>query len=124
MFLKSNKNGMQRFSPDDEYCMLSFFNVVTPIWSEVTIVLLLADSVTISYDMRLVIIGLMVIVNIVISRIIMWRLKREGYLTKVIDEFKDDDITNTKFNNFFFCLMLLAIYAVIPVAPIVLYYNM
>ncbi len=42
LFLKSNKNGKSIFPIDEEYGMLSFFNISTPLWSYVTIVLLLS----------------------------------------------------------------------------------
>ena len=51
------------FPIDEEYGMLSFFNISTPLWSEVTIVLLLSNIMTISYNERLFLIGLLLGLN-------------------------------------------------------------
>lgn len=76
LFLKSNKNGESIFPVDEEYSMLSFFNISTPLWSEVAIVLLLSNIMTISYNERLFMIGLLLGLNYAVSRIIIRRLKK------------------------------------------------
>lgn len=53
LFLQSNRNGKRTFPIDDEYGMLSFFNISTPLWSEVAIVLLLSNIIYIPYNERL-----------------------------------------------------------------------
>ena len=77
LFLKSNKNVKSIFPIDEEYGMLSFFNISTPLWSEVAIVLLLSNIITISYNERLFLIGLLLCLNYAISKIIIRRLKKE-----------------------------------------------
>ena len=53
--------------------MLSFFNVTAPVWCEVTIILLLSEIIYISYNERILLIGLFVCINYVISKIILSR---------------------------------------------------
>ena len=77
LFLKSNQNVKSVFPIDEEYGMLSFFNISTPLWSYVTIVLLLSKIITISYNERLFLIGLLLCLNYAISKIIIRRLKKE-----------------------------------------------
>lgn len=120
LFLKSNKNGESIFSIDEEYGMLSFFNISTPLWSEVTIVLLLSNIIPISYNERLFLIGLLLGLNYAISKIITRRLKKRDYVNLIIRKF--DLSNNSKYNSFLFCLFLLFVYTVIPIAPIVLYF--
>ena len=84
LFLKSNKNGEGMFPIDEEYGMLSFFNISTPLWSEVTIVLLLSNIMTISYNERLFLIGLLLGLNYAVSRIIIRRLKNREYVNIII----------------------------------------
>lgn len=120
LFLKSNKNGESMFSIDEEYGMLSFFNISTPLWSEVTIVLLLSNIIPISYNERLFLIGLLLGLNYAISKIITRRLKKRDYVNLIIRKF--DLSNNSKYNSFLFCLFLLFVYTVIPIAPIVLYF--
>lgn len=120
LFLKSNKNGESMFSIDEEYGMLSFFNISTPLWSEVTIVLLLSNIIPISYNERLFLIGLLLGLNYAISKIITRRLKKRDYVNLIIRKF--DLSNNSKYNSFLFCLFLLFVYTVIPITPIVLYF--
>lgn len=108
------------FSIDEEYGMLSFFNISTPLWSEVTIVLLLSNIIPISYNERLFLIGLLLGLNYAISKIITRRLKKRDYVNLIIRKF--DLSNNSKYNSFLFCLFLLFVYTVIPIAPIVLYF--
>ena len=122
LFLKSNKNGESIFPIDEEYGMLSFFNVSTPLWSEVTIVLLLSNIINISFNERLCFIGLLLGFNYAISRIIIRRLKNREYVNHVIAKF--DSSNNSKYNSFLFCLFLLFAYTVIPFVPIVLYFTL
>lgn len=122
MFLKSNKNGQQEFPLDDEYSMLSFFNVMTPLWSEVTIILLSADIVPISYDKRLILIGILFIFNWIISKLIVRKLKKEEYITNIINNFNSAYNSSSRYCNLIFCLSLLIIYTVLPFTPIVLFY--
>ncbi len=120
LFLKSNKNVKSIFPIDEEYGMLSFFNISTPLWSEVAIVLLLSNIITISYNERLFLIGLLLGLNYAISRIIIRRLKKRDYVNRIITKF--DLSNNSKYNSFLFCLFLLFAYTVTPIAPIVLYF--
>lgn len=120
LFLKSNKNGESVFPIGEEYGMLSFFNVMTPLWSEVAIILLLSNIISISYNERLFWIALLFGLNYGISRIIIRRLKKRDYINQIITEF--DSANNLKYNSFLFCLFLLLMYTVIPIAPIVLYF--
>ena len=124
MFLKSNKNGTQKFPLDDEYGMLSFFNIMTPLWSEVTIVLMVSEIIPISYDRRLILIGILFVFNIIISKIIVHHLKKEEYITDVINSFNTAERNSSRFHNFSFCLLLLTGYAVLPVLPVVLFYTL
>ncbi len=120
LFLKSNKNGESIFPIDEEYSMLSFFNISTPLWSEVAIVLLLSNIMTISYNERLFLIGLLLGLNYAVSRIIIRRLKKGDYVNLVITKF--NFLNNSKYNSYLFCLFLLFVYTVIPISPIVLYF--
>lgn len=108
------------FPIDEEYGMLSFFNISTPLWSEVTIVLLLSNIITISYNERLFLIGLLLGLNYAVSRIIIRRLKNREYVNIIITKF--DLSNNLKYNSFLYCLFLLFVYTVIPIVPIVLYF--
>lgn len=108
------------FPIDEEYGMLSFFNISTPLWSEVTIVLLLSNIMTISYNERLFLIGLLLGLNYAVSRIIIRRLKNREYVNIIITKF--DLSNNLKYNSFLYCLFLLFVYTVIPIVPIVLYF--
>ena len=108
------------FPIDEEYGMLSFFNISTPLWSYVTIVLLLSKIITISYNERLFLIGLLLGLNYAISKIIIRRLKKRDYVNRIITKF--DLSNNSKYNSFLFCLFLLFVYTVIPIVPIVLYF--
>ena len=120
LFLKSNQNVKSVFPIDEEYGMLSFFNISTPLWSYVTIVLLLSKIITISYNERLFLIGLLLGLNYAISKIIIRRLKKRDYVNRIITKF--DLSNNSKYNSFLFCLFLLFVYTVIPIVPIVLYF--
>lgn len=122
LFLKSNKNEERIFPVDEEYGMLSFFNVSTPLWSEVAMVLMLSDIIAISYNERLFVIGLLLVLNYGVSRIIIRRLKKRDYVSHIIKEF--DSAHNSKYNSFSFCLFLLFIYTVVPIAPVVLYFML
>ncbi len=120
LFLNSNKNGKSVFPIDEEYGMVSFFNISTPLWSYVTIVLLLSKIITISYNERLLLIGLLLGLNYAISKIIIRRLKKRDYVNRITTKF--DLSNNSKYNSSLFCLFLLFAYTVIPIVPIVLYF--
>lgn len=122
MFLKSNKKNNQKFPLDEEYGMLSFFNIMTPLWIELTLILILSRVFMISYNGRLILIGLFVIINVIISKIIIRNLKKEEYITAVINEFNNIERTSSKFSNLFFCVLLLAGYSFLPFLPIVLFF--
>lgn len=106
LFLKSNKNGEGMFPIDEEYGMLSFFNISTPLWSEVTIVLLLSNIMTISYNERLFLIGLLLGLNYAISRIIIRRLKKEIMSIELLQNLIYQIIQNTIVScSVYFCYL-------------------
>ncbi len=82
--------------------------------------ILLSKIITISYNERLFLIGLLLGLNYAISKIIIRRLKKRDYVNRIITKF--DLSNNSKYNSFLFCLFLLFAYTVIPIVPIVLYF--
>ncbi len=106
LFLKSNKNVKSIFPIDEEYGMLSFFNISTPLWSEVAIVLLLSNIITISYNERLFLIGLLLGLNYAISRIIIRRLKKEIMSIELLQNLIYQIIQNTIVScSVYFCYL-------------------
>lgn len=122
LFLKSNKNSKRTFSINEEYGTLSFLNIITPIWLEVTLMLIFANIVPIVYNTRLIIIGICIIINYTISKLIIQHLKKNEFVTETIKEFNVTEDITAKYNSFLYCLFLLCLYAVLPFIPIVLYY--
>lgn len=106
LFLKSNQNVKSVFPIDEEYGMLSFFNISTPLWSYVTIVLLLSKIITISYNERLFLIGLLLGLNYAISRIIIRRLKKEIMSIELLQNLIYQIIQNTIVScSVYFCYL-------------------
>ena len=62
-FSKSNKNKKNEFPLDEVYEMMSFLNVTAPVWSELTLILLLSDIIYIPYNERLILMGILVFIN-------------------------------------------------------------
>lgn len=111
LFLKSNQNVKSVFPIDEEYGMLSFFNISTPLWSYVTIVLLLSKIITISYNERLFLIGLLLGLNYAISRIIIRRLKKEIMSIELLQNLIYQIIQNTIVScSVYFCYLCILLF--------------
>ena len=111
LFLKSNQNVKSVFPIDEEYGMLSFFNISTPLWSYVTIVLLLSKIITISYNERLFLIGLLLCLNYAISKIIIRRLKKEIMSIELLQNLIYQIIQNTIVScSVYFCYLCILLF--------------
>lgn len=121
LFSKSNKGGKKVFPVNDVYEMISFSNVTAPVWSEVTIILLLSNIINIPYYKRLLFIGIFVCLNYAISKIMMSRLKKQDYINCTLIDYNNQSI-GTKYWGYTKSLSVLSAYVMIPYLPIITYF--
>ncbi|GEM_PF-3148139 len=124
LFRRSNKNGLQKFDIADEYNVIAFFNAVSPVWLETTVVLLISEVVPIAIGTRLEIIAGLFIVNILISRIfIIRKLRKENFVERIVGEYDTCDGDAPKHSGFVSNMLRLSCYAIVPMLPVVIYYT-
>ncbi len=102
--------------------MLSFVNVTSPVWSEVTIILLLSEIIYIPYNERIILIGIFVCINYIISKIIISRLKKQDYITGTLIDYDSNNSFGPRYWGYTKCFCVLSLYTVIPVLPIIAYF--
>ena len=122
LFSKSNKNKKNEFPLKDVYEMLSFLNVTTPVWSELTIILLLSNIIYISYNERILLMGLFVCINYVISKIIISRLKKQDFIKETLIDYDSNNSIDLKYWGYSKSFFVLSSYVIIPYLPIIIYF--
>ena len=122
LFSKSNKNKKNEFPLNDVYGMLSFFNVTTPVWSELTIILLLSDIIYISYNERLILMGILVCINYFISKIIISRFKKQDFINETLIDYYSNYAVDPQYWGYAKSLFVLSLYVIIPNLPIIIYF--
>ena len=122
LFSKSNKNKKNEFPLNDVYEMLSFFNVTTPVWSELTIILLLSDIIYISYNERLILMGILVCINYFVSKIIISRFKKQDFINETLIDYYSNNSVDSQYWGYAKSSFVLSSYAIIPNLPIIIYF--
>ena len=122
LFSKSNNSKKAEFPLNDVYEMLSFFNVTAPVWCEVTIILLLSEIIYISYNERILLIGLFVCINYVISKIILSRCKKQDYIKETLIDYYSNNSVDPQYWGYTKCFLVLSLYVIIPFLPIIIYF--
>ena len=122
LFSKSNKNRKNEFPLDEVYEMLSFFNVTAPVWSELTIILLLSDIIYISYNERLILMGILVCINYFISKIIISRFKKQDFIKETLIDYNSNYSVDPQYWGYAKSSFVLSSYAIIPNLPIIIYF--
>ncbi len=102
--------------------MLSYLNVTTPLWSESTIILLLSEIIYISYNVRILLIGIFVCINYAISKIIIGRLKKQDYIKETLIDYDSNNSVNPQYWGYTKSLFVIFSYPIIPCLPIIIYY--
>ena len=102
--------------------MISYSNVTAPVWSEATIILLLSEIIPISYGERILLIGILVCINYVISKIIMSRLKKHDYIKGALIDYESNKSIDPKIWGYTKSFFVISSYAIIPFLPIVIYF--
>ena len=121
LFSKSKNSKKAEFPLNDVYEMLSFFNVTAPVWCEVTIILLLSEIIYISYNERILLIGLFVCINYVISKIILSRWQKTRLYQGNFDYYSNNSV-DPQYWGYTKCFLVLSLYAIIPFLPIIIYF--
>ena len=124
LFSKSNKNKKNEFPLNEVYEMMSFLNVTTPVWSEVTIILLLSEIIYISFNERILLIGLFVGVNYILSRIIISRLKKQDYIKETLIDYDSNNSVDPQYWGYTKCFFVIFSYVIIPILPIIIFFAM
>ncbi len=124
LFSKSRKDKKNEFPSNDVYEMLSFFNVTAPVWSEISIILLLSEAIYLSFNERILLIGIFVCINYVISKIIISRLKKHDYINETIFDYDSNKSIGSKYWGYAKCFFVLSLYALIPTLPIIIYFEL
>ena len=119
LFSKSNNSKKAEFPLNDVYEMLSFFNVTAPVWSELTIILLLSDIIYISYNERLILMGILVCINYFISKIIISRFKKQDFINETLIDYNSNYAVDPQYAK---SLFVLSSYVIIPNLPIIIYF--
>ncbi len=122
LFSKSKRDKKIDFPLNDVYEMLSFVNVTSPVWSEVTIILLLSEIIYIPYNERIILIGIFVCINYIISKIIISRLKKQDYITGTLIDYDSNNSVGHRYWGYTKCFCVLSLYIIIPVLPIIAYF--
>ena len=122
LFSKSNKNKKNEFPLDEVYEMLSFFNVTAPVWSELTIILLLSDIIYIPYNERIILMGILVCINYFISRIIISRFKKQDFINETLIDYNSNYSVDPQYWGYAKSLFVLSLYVIIPNLPIIIYF--
>lgn len=122
LFSKSNKNKKNEFPLNDVYEMLSFFNVTAPVWIEATIILLLSEIIYISYNERIILIGIFVCINYIISKIIIRRFKKQDFIKETLIDYDSNNSIESKYWGYTKCFFVLSLYVIIPNLPIIIYF--
>lgn len=120
LFSKSNKNKKNEFPLNDVYEMLSFFNVTAPVWIEATIILLLSEIIYISFNERILYMGIFVCINYVISKIIISRFKKQNFIQETLIDY--DNSIDPKYWGYTKSFFVLSSYVIIPILPIIIYF--
>lgn len=120
LFSKSNKNKKNEFPLNDVYEMLSFFNVTAPVWIEATIILLLSVIIYISFNERILYMGIFVCINYVISKIIISRFKKQNFIQETLIDY--DNSIDPKYWGYTKSFFVLSSYVIIPILPIIIYF--
>lgn len=102
--------------------MISYLNVTTPVWSEVTIILLLSEIIFISFNERILFMGIFVCINYVISKIILGRLKKQDYIKETLIDFDSKNSVDPKYWGYTKSFFVISSYVIIPILPIIIYY--
>ncbi len=102
--------------------MLSYLNVTTPVWSEVTIILLLSEIIYISYNERILLIGIFVCINYAISKFIIGRLKKQDYIKETLIDYDSNNSVNPQYWGYTKSSFVICSYPIIPSLPIIIYY--
>ena len=120
LFLKNNRSGAP-FDVKEEYSMLTFLGTMSPVWPELTAVLILSRFTPIAYETRLYIMAVLAIANYIISRIIISGLKRDDFVENLTDRFTAE-ASASRYASTLYCLGILVGWAVIPMLTIVIYF--
>lgn len=122
LFSKSKRNKKDEFPFSDVYERLSFLNVTAPLWSESTLILLISEFIYISYNERILLIGIFVCINYVISKIIIGRLKKQDYIKETLIDYDSNNSFCPKYWGYTKSSFVLLAYPIIPTLPIIIYY--
>ncbi len=124
LFSKSRKDKNNEFPSNEVYEMLSFFNVTAPVWSEITIILLLSETIYLSFNERILLIGIFVCINYFISKIIIKRLKKHDYIKETLIDYDSNNSVDSQYWDYTKCFFVLSSYAMIPTLPIIIYFEL
>ncbi len=124
LFSKSRKDKKNEFPSNEVYEMLSFFNVTAPVWSEITIILLLSETIYLSFNERILLIGIFVCINYFISKIIIKRLKKHDYIKETLIDYDSNNSVDSQYWDYTKCFFVLSSYAMIPTLPIIIYFEL
>ena len=122
LFSKSNNSKKAEFPLNDVYEMLSFFNVTAPVWSELTIILLLSDIIYISYNERLILMGILVCINYFISKIIISRFKKQDFIKETLIDYNSNYSVDPQYWGYAKSSFVISSYPIVPALPIIIYY--
>lgn len=122
IFLWKKEKGQVKIFPQNEiYGLLSKLNTISPIWSELFILLLLSHVIILYQIDRLIILSILVFFNNLISKRIIKHLKQINYIELVISQVDMHNLSNSKYSKIYFCCIILILYAIIPIVPIAIY---
>ncbi len=124
LFSKSRKDNKNEFPSHEVYEMLSFFNVTAPVWSEITIILLLSETIYLSFNERILLIGIFVCINYFISKIIIKRLKKHDYIKETLIDYDSNNSVDSQYWGYTKSFFVLSSYAMITTFPIIIYFEL
>lgn len=122
LFLKNNKNNKNQIQIKEEYDMIRFLNITTPIWTEATIVLILTDIIFIPFNLRVIFIISFILVNYIISKMILSSLRKHSYVELTIKEFNISNKKNLRYKDFWYCAFIISAFTLVPFIPLVIYF--
>lgn len=122
LFLKNNKNNKNQIQIKEEYDMIRFLNITTPIWTEATIVLILTDIIFIPFNLRVIFIISFILVNYIISKMILSSLRKHSYVELTIKEFNISNKKNLRYKDFWYCAFIIFAFTLVPFIPLVIYF--
>lgn len=121
MFLYTNKKGNMSFDIDDEYKMLNFLTYLSPIWYEAMVILIAAEFLFIPYDIRLIIMGIVFIINIILSKMLIKRLKNGHYIENAIEDYNCNESISSRYKNVWIWLVVCMAYLIVQTLPVDIY---